>query len=106
MNYTKLRYLKFFKDNPDITRRTIDRLRAIRSWVSRPEAQGGGGVPPKDSGKTLLLATWNLRDFGKDKGFGKRTLEPVYYIAEIISAFDLVALQEITSDLRAWPKSS
>lgn len=56
-------------------------------------------MPQKDSEKTLLLATWNIRDFGKDRGYGKRNLEAVYYIAEIISTFDLVALQEISADM-------
>jgi len=102
MNYTKLRYHPFFKQNPDTTRRVINRLRALRKWIPATEADDGGGVPSKDSGKTLLLATWNIRDFGKDKGFGQRTLEPVYYMAQIISSFDLVALQEITSDLRLF----
>jgi len=102
MIYTKLRYNKFFKENPATTRRTISQLRALKSWMHRPESDGGGGVPSKDSEQTLLLATWNLRDFGKNKGFGERTLEPVFYIAEIISAFDLVALQEITSNLKLF----
>jgi len=104
MNYTKLRYDQFFKRDPKATKRTIDRLRALKEWMARAEAEGGAGVPSKDTGKTLLLATWNLRDFGKNKGFGERTLEPVYYIAEIISAFDLMALQEITSDLKIFYK--
>ncbi len=104
MNYTKLRYDRFFKRNPKTAKRTIDRLRALKKWMAKPQAENGGGVPSKDTGKTLLLATWNLRDFGKNKGYGERTLEPVYYIAEIISAFDLVALQEITSDLKIFYK--
>ncbi|WP_370170686.1 MULTISPECIES: endonuclease/exonuclease/phosphatase family protein [Hyphomonas] len=99
MNLTKLRYHGFFKNNPETTRRTIDRLRELKLWMARPEADGGGGVPPKDTDATLLLATWNIRDFGKNKGYGDRTLEPLHYMAQIISGFDLVALQEITDDL-------
>ncbi|NND81889.1 MAG: endonuclease/exonuclease/phosphatase family protein [Gammaproteobacteria bacterium] len=102
MNYTKLRYDPFFKKNKTTTRRVIDRLRALREWLPAPQNEGGGGVPDKHSDCCLLLATWNIRDFGKDKGFGPRTLEPIYYMAEIISAFDLVALQEITSDMRQF----
>lgn len=101
MNYTRIRHNKFFKDNPDIALRTINRLRAIDSWLRTPKDQGGAGVPSKDSDQTLLLATWNLRDFGRagGRGFGERTLEALYYIAAFISAFDLVALQEINDDL-------
>ena len=46
------------------------------------------------------MATWNLRDFDSDKfGHGKRIDEAYIYIAEIISAFDLVALQEIDRNI-------
>jgi endonuclease/exonuclease/phosphatase family metal-dependent hydrolase len=51
---------------------------------------------------TLLLATWNIRDFDSNKfGFGPRRAESFYYIAEMISCFDLVAVQEVSRDLRA-----
>ncbi|MBC9034128.1 endonuclease/exonuclease/phosphatase family protein [Sphingomonas sp. JC676] len=51
---------------------------------------------------TLLLATWNIRDFDSNKfGFGPRRAESFYYIAEMISCFDLVAVQEVNRDLRA-----
>ncbi|WP_411034276.1 endonuclease/exonuclease/phosphatase family protein [Shinella sp. BYT-45] len=66
-----------------------------------PKDEGGAGVPSKDSDTTLLLATWNLRDFGRKgaRGHGERTLEALYYIAAFISAFDLVAVQEVNDDL-------
>jgi hypothetical protein len=41
----------------------------------------------------LLLATWNIREFDSAK-FGWRTVEPYFYIAEILSHFDLIAVQE------------
>jgi hypothetical protein len=51
---------------------------------------------------TLLLATWNIRDFDSNKfGFGPRRAESFYYIAEMISCFDLVAVQEVNRDLSA-----
>lgn len=101
MNYTMLRRRQFFKDNPLVALRTIDRLRAIDLWLHTPKSESGGGVPSKDSDTTLLLATWNLRDFGRKgaRGHGERTLEALYYIAAVISAFDLVAVQEINDDL-------
>lgn len=56
----------------------------------------------RKSDATLLLATWNIRDFDSNKfGFGPRRAESFYYIAEIISAFDLVAVQEVNRDLNA-----
>lgn len=99
MNYTILRYHNFFKNSQETTQRTLNGIRRIRRWIRKPAKDGGGGVPQKDSEKTLLLATWNIRDFGKDRGYGKRNLETIYYIAEIISTFDLVALQEINADM-------
>ena len=51
---------------------------------------------------SLLLATWNIRDFDSNKfKYGPRLPETFYYIAEIISCFDLVALQEVNRDLSA-----
>jgi endonuclease/exonuclease/phosphatase family metal-dependent hydrolase len=51
---------------------------------------------------SFLLATWNIRDFDSNKfGHGKRLRESFYYIAEIISHFDLVAVQEVNRDLSA-----
>lgn len=47
--------------------------------------------------ETVRIATWNLRDFGKRKG-GHRLNEAIFFIAEIISHFDIVALQEIYRD--------
>lgn len=54
---------------------------------------------------SLLLATWNIRDFDSNKfGFGPRRKESFYYIAEMISCFDLVAVQEVNRDLGPWQK--
>lgn len=56
------------------------------------------GIPKKTVGDTLLLATWNLREF-EASSYGDRLLDSYYYIAEIISHFDIVAVQEVRSDL-------
>lgn len=45
-----------------------------------------------------MLATWNIRDFDSAK-YGARLDEAIYYIAEIIDSFDLVAVQEVNKDL-------
>lgn len=55
-------------------------------------------IPDKTIDKNLLLATWNIRDFDKP-AYGERSDEAIYYIAEIISRFDLVAVQEVYRDL-------
>lgn len=56
-------------------------------------------VPVRNS-DTLLLATWNIRDFDSNKfGHGPRLNESFHYIAEIVSRFDIVAIQEVNRDL-------
>ena len=75
-------------------RRVIERLLALRRQLHQE-------IAPHRSDRTLLLATWNIRDFDSNKfGHGKRLPEAFHYIAEIISAFDLVAVQEINRDLK------
>ena len=65
--------------------RVVDRLLDIREKLS-------AAIPEKTATQTLLLATWNIREFGKE-----RTQESLYYIAEIIDHFDLVVIQELNS---------
>jgi endonuclease/exonuclease/phosphatase family metal-dependent hydrolase len=62
-------------------------------------------IPSKTREDKLLLATFNIREFDcNDKKFGPRTVESLYYLAEIISAFDIVALQEINQNLEPFKK--
>ena len=85
------------KENCDTEegRRAAKRLLALRQQLRQ-------AIPPRTVNDTLLLATWNLRDFDSNKfGHGPRLKESFFYIAEIISAFDLVALQEVNEDLSA-----
>ncbi len=55
-------------------------------------------IPKKSLEDNLLLASWNIREFDSPS-FGLRSDEAMHYIAEIISRFDLVAVQEIRRDL-------
>ncbi len=60
-------------------------------------------IPERSIDRTLMLATWNVREFDSLK-YGVRSREPLYYIAEIISRFDVVAVQEVREDLTALKK--
>ena len=71
--------------------RTAERLLDLKSALD--------AIPTKTVDNTLLLATWNIRDFDKP-AYGDRLDESIYYIAEIISRFDIVAVQEVYKDLR------
>jgi endonuclease/exonuclease/phosphatase family metal-dependent hydrolase len=55
-------------------------------------------IPERTQKETLLLATWNIREFDSPK-FDKRMDEAIYYLAEIIDHFDLVAIQEVYKNL-------
>ncbi|WP_319529431.1 endonuclease/exonuclease/phosphatase family protein [uncultured Cohaesibacter sp.] len=81
-----------------------DRARIIAN-LKRLRAQLDKSVPAKDSDRTLLLATWNIRDFDATKryGNGARLKESLFYIAEVISRFDFVAVQEV-NELGEWKK--
>ncbi|MEJ2226865.1 MAG: endonuclease/exonuclease/phosphatase family protein [Alphaproteobacteria bacterium] len=80
-----------------------ERMRATQA-LKRLRAKLDKDLPAKDSDQSLLLSTWNIRDFGKSgtrRGFGRRLPETWFYIAEIISRFDMVAVQEV-GDLDEW----
>ena len=80
---------------PEVRQRLADRLLALRKQIRNE-------VPLRTANDTLLLATWNIRDFDSNKfGHGPRLTESFHYIAEVISAFDLVAIQEVNDDLAA-----
>lgn len=74
-------------------KRTLKRLLALRTQLDDE-------IPRRTLDETLLIATWNLREFGGGK-CGGRLDEAILYIAEIIARFDLVALQEVNKDLAA-----
>jgi hypothetical protein len=74
--------------------------RRISKGLLRLRAQLAVEVPQRTISDTLLLATWNIREFDSEK-YGVRDVEPLHYIAEIISHFDLVAIQEVREDMSA-----
>src|SRR2546430_15946259 len=74
------------------------RKRACEGLIRLKDGFATNNFPQKKVDGNLLLATWNLREFGGTK-YGGRDDEPLYYIAEIVSPLDLVAVQEIRDDL-------
>jgi endonuclease/exonuclease/phosphatase family metal-dependent hydrolase len=66
-------------------------------------------IPEKALDRNLLVATWNIRAFGDlttkwqaaPDDSPKRDLHAVRCIAEILSRFDVIALQEVRANLRA-----
>lgn len=77
--------------------RCAERLLAIRERLAPIRA--------RKSDASLLLATWNIRDFDSNKfGWGPRLSETFYYLAEMIACFDLVAVQEVNENLEPFRK--
>jgi len=83
---------------------------AVRSEMAALTAALDASVPRKRHlQRNLLLATWNLKDFGSlserwlagAADTPKRDWRALWAIAEIVSRFDIVALQEVGGDLRA-----
>lgn len=95
-----MRYYPILRDFPELK----DRLRVIET-LQRLRTQLDANVPTKDSEHHLLLGTWNIRDFGKinRRGYGDRLPETHYYLAEIISRFDIVAVQEV-NEMEEWDR--
>ncbi|MCW3847257.1 endonuclease/exonuclease/phosphatase family protein [Sphingomonas sp. LB-2] len=93
--YARMR--RDFAQDPDGARQCAQRLIDIRKRQTP--------LRTRKCDSSLLLATWNLRDFDSNKfGYGPRRTESLYYIAEMLSCFDLIAVQEINRDLTAWEK--
>ena len=50
---------------------------------------------PSIKDKTINLATWNIREFGRKP----RQIASIHYIAEILCQFDLIAITEVRRNL-------
>jgi endonuclease/exonuclease/phosphatase family metal-dependent hydrolase len=73
--------------------RAIDRLLALRGGLAKD-------VSSNNKQESFHLASWNIRDFGGHRlNPSPRLPESLLYIAEVISAFDLVAVQEVNEDM-------
>ncbi len=79
---------------PSVRKRTIEGILALRDGLAK------AGLGPRTLDDRAVIASFNIREFDSEK-FGPRTEESIYYIAEIVSHFDLVAVQEVREDLRA-----
>src|SRR3954452_24549780 len=83
---------QFAQDDEPARTRAVNTLLTLRQQLNT-------AIPSRMPG-TLLLGTWNLREFDSES-WGLRLPEAYAYIAEIVDRFDLVAVQEVRSDLKA-----
>lgn len=86
-------YKSIRRMSPDMRRRTLSGLERLRKQLDTE-------IPERKVTETLLLGTWNIRNFDDDRfNNGHRTAEDFFYLAEIISRFDIIAVQELCEDL-------
>jgi endonuclease/exonuclease/phosphatase family metal-dependent hydrolase len=87
-------YYSLYRENELVRDRAAQGLLRLRESMRRAK------IPRRSVETTLLLATWNIREFGGVK-HGGRLRESYYYIAEVLHHFDLIAIQEVREDLTA-----
>ncbi|HYP55574.1 MAG TPA: endonuclease/exonuclease/phosphatase family protein [Solirubrobacterales bacterium] len=92
------------KDNPAI----LEPPAGVREELGGLEAALDAEVPAKALDRNLLVATWNVRAFGdlsdtweRGDDSPKRNLADALAIAEVLSRFDVIAVQEARANLRA-----
>ncbi len=90
-NYSGIRWKKFDAGKKKVTQNLLALKEALKE------------IPEKTTDKNFLLATWNIREFDGNK-YGNRLEETYYYMAEVISSFDMVAVQEIKGSLSPLKK--
>ncbi len=90
MNYWKLRYDIKGKQE---CRRVSGNIKRLRKMLADT-------IPTQTTDKNLILGTWNIRNFDDNRfGHGPRLTESLFYLAEIINAFDVIAVQEVCDDI-------
>jgi len=99
LSYNDLRPEKDFKKrdyelvfphmNTEEKKRTMLNLLELKKGLDN-------SIAPRRTDENLIFASWNIKEFGHTT---QRLPESFFYIAEIISYFDLIAVQEIKSSL-------
>lgn len=83
-------------NHPVVDADTVSGQRMTAGLARLRSALSNGYLPDRRLTDRLLFATWNIRDLGSNKfGYGNRLDESYAYIAEVISHFDVVAVQEL-----------
>jgi endonuclease/exonuclease/phosphatase family metal-dependent hydrolase len=72
-----------------VKKRTIKKLLELKNGLDQ-------SIATRRSEENLIIASWNIKEFGHTT---QRLPESYFYIAEILSYFDLIAIQEIKSTL-------
>ena len=99
LNYNDLRPQDDFKKRdyelvfpymtPEEKARTIEKLLTLKQGLDK-------SIATRRADENLIIASWNLKEFGHTT---QRLPESYFYIAEILSYFDLICIQEIKTTL-------
>ena len=95
--------------SPNPTPVTNEPPEEVSSDLARLRSALDEDLPAKALDRNLLIATWNIRAFGdltekwesSEEDTPKRDLHSLLSIAEIVSRFDVVAVQEARENLKA-----
>jgi len=100
---------KYVKNGINLySNRSLNTVADLRQEQAHKRLRNGlleANFPSRDSSDSFLFATWNLRNISLDstQRGGKRLEEAYIFIAEILSYFDIIAIQEV-HDLEAINK--
>ena len=88
-DHNKKDYALIFPEmNKTEKKRTLKKLLELRGALQQ--------IPVKRNDQNLVIGSWNIKEFGQ---MTNRLPESYFYIAEILSKFDLIAIQEIKNRL-------
>ena len=94
--------LKIRSSDSDTAKRKKKRVAAkVQKLKKELAKQFANSRTSNPTGSSVRIATFNIREFGGSK-YGGRGYEELYYLAEMISSFQIVALQEVRSDLKEF----
>lgn len=87
------------EESQERKRQVLASLLRLRAGL---DAHFSTGTPAAlDPTRRVRIATWNIRELATRNKYGRRLDDAYWYIAEILSRFDLVAIQEVRGDLAA-----
>lgn len=87
-------YASLRRETPEVRKRIAEGLRRLRQAIVDQ------GVPRRTVDGDVLIASWNIREFDSAK-YGGQLTDAYFFIAEVMSHFDLIAIQEVREDLTA-----
>ena len=87
-------YASLRREDPATRKRIAEGLIRLRKAAVEQK------LPRRTLEGDLLIASWNIREFDSSK-YGGRLTDAFYFIAEVLSHFDLIAIQEVRENLSA-----